>query len=247
MCFVCECNPARMSERMCAFYLRRGHASQAIFRAPAADLLGHLLSTSCDPGLALRHPPFHRAVTQMHANQTQTYTHLPLHTWWEFQTHSLLIVSVVSGGGRALLRPGPPSWVGEGGSTRWNSNGVRFCVRYTTWPSPAIRQTDREMGAWKGAKQDQRGGGCWHPTMPLWTKCLQWVHDTMHFMTQCTSVIIPKVKQISGGLHVADDALHTKAEQWAQVKIIRKGWIGGRVGVRGCMVKGYVFVFQTYY
>lgn len=26
----------------------------------------------------------------------------------------------------------PPS---EGGSMRWNINGVRFCVRYTTWPA----------------------------------------------------------------------------------------------------------------
>lgn len=26
----------------------------------------------------------------------------------------------------------PPS---EGGSMRWNINGVRFCVRYTTWPT----------------------------------------------------------------------------------------------------------------
>lgn len=29
-------------------------------------------------------------------------------------------------------------------------------MRYTTWPSPAIRQTDREMGG-KGAEQEQRG------------------------------------------------------------------------------------------
>lgn len=34
------------------------------------------------------------------------------------KTHRLLPVSVVSGGGRALLSPGPPSWAGDGGSTR---------------------------------------------------------------------------------------------------------------------------------
>lgn len=74
----------------------------------------------------------------------------------QHSTHRLLTVSVVSGGGRALLSPRPPSWAGEGGSTRWNSNGVRFCVRYTTWPLPAIRQTDREMRG-KGAEQEQKG------------------------------------------------------------------------------------------
>lgn len=96
---------------------------------------------------------------------TQSYRH-SFPDWFAFNkppivkcqqhpTHRLLTVSVVSGGGRALLSPGPPSWAGEGGSTRWNSNGVRFCVRYTTWPSPAIRQTDREMEG-KGAEQEQR-------------------------------------------------------------------------------------------
>lgn len=74
-------------------------------------------------------------------------------------THKPLPVSIVSGGGKALLSPGPPSWEGVGGSTRWNSNGVRFCLRYTTWPSPAIRQTDREMQG-KGAEQEQKGGSC---------------------------------------------------------------------------------------
>lgn len=78
-------------------------------------------------------------------------------------THRLLVVFVISGGGRALLSPGPPSWEGVGGSTRWNSNGVRFCVRYTTWPSPAIRQTDREMGRGNKGRAWREGierGGC---------------------------------------------------------------------------------------
>ena len=33
------------------------------------------------------------------------------------------------------LGPWPPSVPSEGGSMRWNINGVRFCVRYTTWPA----------------------------------------------------------------------------------------------------------------
>lgn len=28
------------------------------------------------------------------------------------------------------VSPCPTSWLGDGGSTRWNINGVRFCVRY---------------------------------------------------------------------------------------------------------------------
>lgn len=54
-----------------------------------------------------------------------------------FSTHMLLMLSSC-----VLERPfwpwppwpsvPPPS---EGGSMRWNINGVRFCVRYTTWPA----------------------------------------------------------------------------------------------------------------
>lgn len=147
--------------RSWAVYLGVGHSSQAFlreaFRAPAANLLGHLLSTICHPWMAfwdpaLRWPVTHKDdLTLVFLNQIiehQEKTH------WQGGTHRLLPVSIIAGGGRALLNPGPPSWEGVGGSTRWNSNGVRFCLRYTTWPLPTIRQTDREMQG-KGAEQEK--------------------------------------------------------------------------------------------
>lgn len=54
------------------------------------------------------------------------------HPIQQHPTHRLLALSAASGRGRVLFSPGSPSWVEDTGSTRWNSNGVRFCVRYTT-------------------------------------------------------------------------------------------------------------------
>lgn len=149
MYFICTmcvyaCCPSCVCACVCvwAFYLRVGHASKAILRVslrtPAADLLRHLLSSSCHPWMALWDASLHWPVTH---TTTQSHRHTfnpcafnkpPLVKCQQHPTHRLLTVSVVSGGGRALLSPGPPSWAEDSGSTRWNSNGVRFCVRYTT-------------------------------------------------------------------------------------------------------------------
>lgn len=68
-----------------------------------------------------------------HAFQCPSYRFLPM----PLATHMLLRLS-----GWVLgrpFRPWPP-WPSvpppsEGRSMRWNINGVRFCVRYTTWPA----------------------------------------------------------------------------------------------------------------
>lgn len=55
---------------LCLFYLGVGHASQAVLGkslgAPAADLLGHLLSSSRHPGLAFWNTTLYRPVGHTH-------------------------------------------------------------------------------------------------------------------------------------------------------------------------------------
>lgn len=143
----CSCFPGRPQS------VPRGSSCQPSGTSPGPELSprngspGPPPQPTCDPQHIICNGPF------------PTNPLLTVHK--QLPTHRLLVVSVVSGGGRALLSPWPPSWAGESGSTRWNSNGVRFCVRYTTWPLPAIRQTDKEMdGEERAWAEGMLKGGC---------------------------------------------------------------------------------------